>query len=190
MDLNSYIAYGPWVTFMALMLCPVSWLTETETSQLAEEMVSDLRKDCSCLGVYWELSWSCWLAPFCVPMYKVQKYRISSNKRPGAYFLHGLQTPEVKRDRRLFEARRLFLVAYFEGTVNLRRSLIEAHLRGLWALSPGDLGPRQRWPSFALREYLFRSGRVVFLHFTLQNTIVRWKSSSIFLTNWSVTNGR
>ena len=59
------------------------------------------------------------------------KYRISSNKRPGAYFLHGLQALAVKRDRRLFEARRLFLIAYFEGMVDLRRSIIAAHLRGL-----------------------------------------------------------
>ena len=44
-------------------------------------------------------------------------YRISSNKCPGAYFLHGLQALAVKQDRRLFEARRLFLIAYFEGTV-------------------------------------------------------------------------
>ena len=27
------------------------------------------------------------------------QYRVSSNKRPGAYFLHGLQAPAVKRDR-------------------------------------------------------------------------------------------
>ena len=58
-------------------------------------------------------------------------YRISSNKRPGAYFLQGLQDPAFKRDRRLFETGRLFLNAYFEGTVDLRRSLIAAHRRGL-----------------------------------------------------------
>ena len=42
----------------------------------------------------------------------------------------------------LFEARRLFLIVYFEGMVNLRRSLIAAHLHSLWALRPGDLWPR------------------------------------------------
>ena len=42
---------------------------------------------------------------------------------------------------RLFEARSLFLIAYFEGPVDLRRSLIAAHLRGFWALPPEDLQP-------------------------------------------------
>ena len=68
-----------------------------------------------------------------------KNYRLSSNKRPGAYFLYGLQAPAINRDRRLFEARRVFLIAYLECTVDLRRSLIAAHLRGLRSLPPGDL---------------------------------------------------
>ena len=86
----------------------------------------------------------------------------------------------------LFEARRLFLIACFEGTVDLWHSLIAAHLSGLRALPPGDLRPQQQWSSFMLREHLLRSSRVVFLHLTLQKTIIGWTSRSIRLTNWSL----
>ena len=87
-------------------------------------------------------------------------YRIYSNKRPGTYFLHGLQAGLLNETGRSFEARQLLLIAYFEGTVDLRRWLIAAHLR--------DLRPPQRWLSFAFREHLFRSCRVAFLYLMLQ----------------------
>ena len=63
-------------------------------------------------------------------------YRISSDKRPGASFLQGLQDPALKRDQAFIRdpaliSYRLFLIAYFEGTVDVRRSLAVAHLRAL-----------------------------------------------------------
>ena len=89
-------------------------------------------------------------------------YRISSNKRPGAYFLQGLQDPAFKGDRAFIWGPALIPIAYFEGTVDLWRALTAAHLRGLWVLPTGDLHPRQQWPSFVLRENFRRSSRVVF----------------------------
>ena len=83
------------------------------------------------------------------------EYCISSNKRPGAYFLHGSQSPAVKRDWHSFEARRSFRIAYFESKMDLRHSLIEARLRSFWTLPTGDHRSRQRWPSFALRNTYF-----------------------------------
>ena len=57
-------------------------------------------------------------------------YRVSLNKRLGAYFLHDLQAPAVKRDWAfILEAWHLFLMG-FQGTVDLRCLLIVAHLRG------------------------------------------------------------
>ena len=67
----------------------------------------------------------------------------------------------VNESGRLFEAHHLFLIFHFEGAVDLRHSLIAAHLHGLWALPPGDFQPWQRWPSFALQEHFLWSGRVV-----------------------------
>ena len=40
-------------------------------------------------------------------------------------------TRRLNETGRLFEVRRLFLIFYFESTVDLRRLLIAAHLRGL-----------------------------------------------------------
>ena len=54
---------------------------------------------------------------------------ISSNKRPGAYFYRASKTQHLNETGRLFESRRLFLIAHFQGKVDLRRSLIAAHLR-------------------------------------------------------------
>ena len=78
-------------------------------------------------------------------------YRISSNKRPGAYFLQGLRDPAFKQDRAFIQgpvliSYCLFSITYFGGTVDLRHSLIAVHLRGMWALPTEDLHPRQRWP--------------------------------------------
>ena len=40
------------------------------------------------------------------------------------------KTRHLNKNGRLFESRRLFLIAHFQGTMDLRRSLIVAHLRG------------------------------------------------------------
>ena len=79
----------------------------------------------------------------------------------------------LNETRSLFEHRRLFLIAYFEGTVDLCCSLIAAHLRSLWELHTGDLYPRQQWASFALQEHFLRNSRVVFLHLSFQKTLAR-----------------
>ena len=100
------------------------------------------------------------------------------------------KTRRLNETGRLFESRRLFLVAHFQGTVDLRRSLIAAHLRGRWALPTGDLQPRQGWPSFALRKHFLRSGRVVFLRLTLQKTIARRTSTRFAGQIDRLTNGR
>ena len=41
-------------------------------------------------------------------------YRISSNKRPGAYFLHGLQALAVKRDRAFIQGQALISYHLFQ----------------------------------------------------------------------------
>ena len=59
-------------------------------------------------------------------------YHIFSNKLLGNYFLQGLQdVPGVKRDRVFIRGPALISNRLFRGTVDLRRSLIAAHLHGL-----------------------------------------------------------
>ena len=58
-------------------------------------------------------------------------YCNSSNKCPGVYLLWDIQDPAFKQNWHLFEAYRLFLIAYFKGTLDLLCSLIVAHLRGI-----------------------------------------------------------
>ena len=94
------------------------------------------------------------------------------------------KTLHLNKTGHLFEARHLFLIAYFKGTIDLQRSLFAMHLHGLWVLPPGDLQPRQQWPSFVLQEHFLWSNRVVVLHLTLRKTIVQWMSMRICLTNW------
>ena len=111
------------------------------------------------------------LVHFVVQLHKVD-YGCTVFPRISAIALISYRASKTRRlneTRSLFEAHRLFLITYFEGTLDLQHSLIAAHRRGFWALPVSDLRPRQRWPSFALREHFQSSGKVVFLHLTLKN---------------------
>ena len=82
------------------------------------------------------------------------------------------------------EAWCLFLVAYFESTVDL--SIIAAHLH-VWGFS-SRRPPTTAVITFHLfvPEHFLRSGTLFFFHLTLQKTTVWWTSTRICLTDWSL----
>ena len=61
-----------------------------------------------------------------------------------------------------------FLIAYFEGTVDLRSSLAAVHLRALWALPPAVKPPAfKRDPAFIQIWRLFEEVRYMYLLYSI-----------------------